>query len=543
MEIQSGRGSSSFATDYPRGQLNSPDSNVVLVHDDAIPELHRCKVSRSNCSRPSSFVELFDPTKDKTFVVAIGGCTSSGKSSLALILSEVFTSLVSENPPATAITSGPPGEIDLNTENAGTLIQDGSFKLEHIEDIEGAKAAASIEKKAIVVSQDDFLLDKKIQLKCSFTNAQSLTDTLFVQNSMKNHSGLYAVNDSTRVPVPGHLSDSDAKAGEQGSISSASTLPSTGNRNHEGVGYPVLEVSGPDIEIDFSMDFLGLVNTILKIKETGIPNEYLKRFSSEVDLEDYKALITKLRKKVAGFAKEQAIFNAEAQFGGYFIKGHIENEGIGNGKASLRPGFAFVEGFRLFASPDAVDEEGPFDFNLEAEKAKVSSYTDRICSCLWDLQKGDNVDTAEQIVAAREVIEAQLATTLRRAKHYMQGLFDLKLFLSVSEPTAKSRRMHRPMYVDAPAGERMPGQMWRSEGYFDQIAWPSFAQTHRWLLDNRETRGFLEEDISMQPVVDATTEETAEWAVSIILSKLGCLEQRARDEARYNHCEEYGNDC
>ncbi|EKD16778.1 uncharacterized protein L3040_006278 [Drepanopeziza brunnea f. sp. 'multigermtubi'] len=535
MEAQSERVSSLSTTDNPRGQPNSPDSNVVLVHENAIPEPHRSEVSCIISNRPSSFVELFDPTKDKTFVVAIGGCTSSGKSSLALILSEVFT-----NPPATADSFGPLGEIDLNMKNAGTLGQDGSFKLEHIEEIEGAKAAASIEKKATVVSQDDFLLDKKIQLKCSFTNAQSLTDTLFVQNSMKNHSGLYAVNDSTRAPVPGHLLDSDVKAGEQGSTSSASTLPSTGN---EGGGYPVLEVSGPNSDVDFSIDFAGLVSTILEIKETGKPNNYLKRFSSEVDLEDCTALIAKLREKVAGFAKEQAILNAEARFGGYFIKGPIENEGIGNGKASLRPGFAFVEGFLLFASPDAVDEEGPFDFNVEAEKVKVSSYTDRICSYLRDLKKGHTVDTAEQIEAAREVIEAQLATTLRRAKHYMQGLFDLKLFLSVSEPTAKNRRMHRPMYIDAPAGERIPGQMWRSEGYFDQIAWPSFAQTHRWLLDNREIRGFLEEDISIQPVVDATTKETAEWAVSTILSKLGCLEQRNRDEARYDHCEEYGNDC
>lgn len=270
-----------------------------------------------------------------------------------------------------------------------------------------------------------------------------------------------------------------------------------------------------------------MATTVETIKDKGTANEYLKRFQPEIKAEGHKELIAKLREQVAVFVENQAILNAEARFSGFLLKGPIENDH----KACLRPVFAFVEGFLTLASPEAIAKSGSYAFKAEAEKWKVWRYVHRLESLYVELAA--TAEIAEELSGEIEVVKAQLDATLLHAKHHMQGLFDLKLFLSVTKSTAKDRRMKKPMYLDASEGERLPGKMWCSEGYFEGVAWPHFTEAHDWLLEGRKSgRSDKEGDVWVQPFVDATAEETAEWAVMVMLKEMGRLESEAREAAR-----------
>lgn len=61
-------------------------------------------------------------------------------------------------------------------------------------------------------------------------------------------------------------------------------------------------------------------------------------------------------------------------------------------------------------------------------------------------------------------------TELQQAREELMGLFDVCLFLPAEKEDARKRRFERKAYVDTEKGDlREPGQMWRSEGYFEDI--------------------------------------------------------------------------
>lgn len=69
--------------------------------------------------------------------------------------------------------------------------------------------------------------------------------------------------------------------------------------------------------------------------------------------------------------------------------------------------------------------------------------------------------------------EPQVKENLRHAKKLYDCL-DLRLYMPLDRATARHRRLNRPPYVDAIAlegGGRQPGQSWKTEGYFDDVAW------------------------------------------------------------------------
>jgi nicotinamide/nicotinate riboside kinase len=98
---------------------------------------------------------------------------------------------------------------------------------------------------------------------------------------------------------------------------------------------------------------------------------------------------------------------------------------------------------------------------------------------------------------------------LQRRK--LMDLLDVKIFLLTSKSEAKERRFARNAYINVEdGGLRRPGQMVRSEGYFERVAWEHYREQFAWLLEGNGEGVFVRpEGMSM--------EETVRWAVDVLL--------------------------
>lgn len=108
--------------------------------------------------------------------------------------------------------------------------------------------------------------------------------------------------------------------------------------------------------------------------------------------------------------------------------------------------------------------------------------------------------------------------------------FDAKLFLYATKETSRKRRFGRRSYADS---EREPWMCWRSESYFDGVAWPAFVAEHAWILDLALPTLAVSELAKAFGVVarmdaDAGMEETLVWAVDSVLESLDAKETAAR---------------
>ncbi|KAG4443896.1 hypothetical protein IFR05_000662 [Cadophora sp. M221] len=434
--------------------------------------------------------------KKKTFVVAISGCSSAGKSVLAKILSTVFSTT--------------------------SIIPDTN--------------EASHHKKTIMISQDDFFQPKALQPLITFLSCPS--DSHFMERSIQNdEQGMYFIAFSGTRPdhPPESLLICTNGSRHTQRTDSFDSTNSDASRAIEGGHRPRYQVTGPMTDCDQALNFVGLVEAINDVKSTGQLTDYTKRFYYEKDMDEFSILIGEMKEKVSGWIKEQVVLNAEARFGGCVVRGPIENDGKngiadeGNGKETLRPQFVFVEGFLLLAPSAPSNNKKVFD--VSAEKVKIEKYTTHLETLSAELLAKHNIDA--EIEGERDVIESQLWATNLAAKNHLQGLFDVKLFLNTSKSEAKRRRFERVIYTDAPAGGRLPGQMWKSEGYFEEAVWKGFENGYSWLLKSEAVQGegnnlATENGVFVEPVQDADIKVCVEWAVDVLLAEMGRLEAEAR---------------
>ncbi|KAG9231672.1 hypothetical protein BJ875DRAFT_110433 [Amylocarpus encephaloides] len=115
-------------------------------------------------------------------------------------------------------------------------------------------------------------------------------------------------------------------------------------------------------------------------------------------------------------------------------------------------------------------------------------------------------------------------TTQDRHRQTLQSCIDIPLFVTTSRVEAKNRRLSRKTYLDPPLGERLPGQMWKGEGYFEDVVWNGYIAESGWLL-NRLSSG--KEDRSREKIQgiwvrskDQSVEETLRWGVETILQDM-----------------------
>jgi nicotinamide/nicotinate riboside kinase len=99
----------------------------------------------------------------------------------------------------------------------------------------------------------------------------------------------------------------------------------------------------------------------------------------------------------------------------------------------------------------------------------------------------------------------------------IRDMFDVRLFLRTSYETAKQRREARSGYVT------LEGFWEDPPGYVDQIVWPNYVKDHKFLFENGDVEGKLDEDVckairlvGMPKDAEQNMTRCLEWAVSVV---------------------------
>jgi hypothetical protein len=249
------------------------------------------------------------------------------------------------------------------------------------------------------------------------------------------------------------------------------------SKEHEKNSTHKYRITGPNADCNESVNFSALLEAVNIVLSGGVPPSTgmsQSHVSADSLAEKHSELIARMAEKIAAWTKAQAVLNAEARFEGHFVSSPIENASKNKeAKASIRPTLCFVEGFLLFSN-----------------------------------SRGD--------------------TETLSKKASLMSLFNIKLFLPATKDAAKKCRFSRPVYTDQPKGLRLPGQLWKTEGYFDKIVWEQFEKEHAWLI---KEDGAKKLGIRVREKMEADIEETVEWAVDAILAEMEreCAEKRAKE--------------
>lgn len=299
-----------------------------------------------------------DPTNSTTvgestpaFLVGIAGSSSSGKTTLSLLLSEVFT----------AVQSPIHGRIDEPT--------------------------------VLTISQDDYFLSKDACPLTTFT---------------------------PRLPADAFVVDGQTR-----------------------------QITTADTDCLASIDWQRLLRDVdaflqgVKVAasqddgETAHQAELRTYRKNMTCLAPYLLLVQDMACAIRQRVEEQVQLNEQAAFAGKYFRADSL------GRPTLACQIGVVEGFLLFAR----------------EAARIP---------LTEKQNGTH--------KANDVSTAGRRTFNEATRQCQEAILDRlheRLFLVVDKDIAFQRRFSRDAYIDAPDGARLPGQMWRSEGYFEVIyKWP-----------------------------------------------------------------------
>jgi hypothetical protein len=208
------------------------------------------------------------------------------------------------------------------------------------------------------------------------------------------------------------------------------------------------------------------------------------------------------------------------------------------------PKIQIIEAFLLFSDPSTI-------LSSDSDTSRISRLLTVFHTFLLKLednsaklaQKGH---IGEDYENERTQIEQHIQAINSICKRGMMEHFSCKLWLTTSENAARERRFTRPAYIDIKdGGLREPGQMWKTEGYFEQVAWKRHLEKHEWLVGENEGDGELgryKEGIHVR-AEDLGVEGTVRWAVGAILEEMGKLaegEQKVSNGATCGSCEDCG---
>ncbi|TGO35682.1 hypothetical protein BHYA_0150g00300 [Botrytis hyacinthi] len=367
----------------------------------------------------------------KALTVAISGCTSSGKTTLALLLSEIFSS------PTTKISAGNESPHISKEDNLGD-----------------AKATHSF---TTIIHQDAFFIPKADCPLVQFNSAPN--DICFVKESLaqKNENSVYF-------------------------------YARTGTDGEEDV-----QITGPNTDCMEAVNFGYLLRMVQAAQANDPEPEMCVQYKDDADknklIEQYSGVIESMRRRV----------------GEYLTLG-TGNRMRNDIDTGYNYGWIFVEGFLLFSKALDSDDKSSW---LDA----LSEVEDRCAGRSENVRQEFKKEAALKESKVMRAKEENVA-----AKAALMQEFDIKLFLPTSKEVAKERRLSRFPYIDFPAGGRCPGQMWKSEGYFEEVVWKGYEDSFDWLL--RETGKENVDGVFVRTTVDDTVENTVYWAVDIILQFL-----------------------
>jgi hypothetical protein len=460
--------------------------------------------SSSNCTEPESDVftgygsTTAEPKKDINMItIAISGASSSGKTTLAMFLAEILKGVsfsIRDKASFTNTVNGVPYGPKINNNMSGN--PPGASNA-------GASSETELAR-AIVVREDDYFKNKSTCPSSTFISSSN--DSLFIQRSIQHGELLNYTANQVKAQ------DNDAAVTESGVFRNIS-------RSHLHVmnAYrpQIFSVTGPNLDCYDAIDVHAITKDIIDIKKTRVMSQHaqqrhdiasLRSISSEEDLANMLAkhagLVASMREQVDWVLRRVQNNNNEDKDDTHNFVGRYDlNDPEMNTRATLArmaSEVCIVEGFLLFPTPPSPDIK---DF-------------------------------------------APISNSIKQA-HTMNNHFDVKLFLPTSKEVARERRFRRGCYVDAPHGDRAVGQMWKTEGYFEEVVWKNYVRENAWLFDGGETNiegktpklptgggfemsgrwAFPSESakllrVCMRPRVDDSFESTVEWAVKTILSEV-----------------------
>ncbi|KAF7894741.1 uncharacterized protein EAF01_010191 [Botrytis porri] len=371
-------------------------------------------------------------TTPKALTVAISGCSSSGKTTLALLLSEIFSS----SPTTKHSTGRKPPDIS-EEKNLGD--------------------AKAIHPFTTIIHQDAFFIPKSDCPLVQFNSAPS--DEHFLKESL-------AQNNENPVYL----------------------YARTGMNGEEDV-----QITGPNTDCMEAVNFGNLLRMVRAAQANNSEPKMCVQYIDDGDkmklIEQYSGVIESMRRKIRE----------------YFASG-TGNRMRNDAFAGFNYRWVFVEGFLLFSEALPSDDRSSW---FGASSEVKDHCAERSGNVRQEFEK-------EAALKENEIMRAKEKIVL--AKAALMQEFDIKLFLPTSKEVAKERRLSRFLYIDFPAGGRYPGQMWKSEGYFEEVVWKGYEDSFSWLL--RETGKEHVDGVFVRTTVDDTIENTVYWAVDIILQFL-----------------------
>ncbi|KAG4028200.1 hypothetical protein MFRU_023g00370 [Monilinia fructicola] len=412
---------------HPPRQSYKTSSSVTILEKFNIPD-----------PDPGIKVEKVTPNTRGVLTVAICGCTSSGKTTLALLLSKIFSSLSSTK----------------------ELIDDNSPFDSEKDSLDNSQVTTRLKTPFTTTIHQDAFFIPKAYCPCVIFNS-TRNDKNFMRESL-----------TRTIENP---------------VYSYSWADTEKERN--------VRIIGPNTDCTEAVDFGSLLRKVQAAQSRKVEPGNSTHSKEDADknklIVQYSGVIASMRRKV----KERLTLATTGNALG-------NRDGIEN----FINGWVFVEGFLLFSKIMPCDDRSlGFDEPDEGFFAEVAE----------DLQSKFK---KELVLMEKEILRIKKESI--PSKEALMKAFDVKLFLPTSKEVAKHRRLSRLPYVDFPAGGRHPGQMWKSEGYFDDVVWKGYEDSYDWLLKGGGKENVNVNEVCVRPTFDDTVENTVEWAIDIILEVL-----------------------
>ena len=232
------------------------------------------------------------------------------------------------------------------------------------------------------------------------------------------------------------------------------------------------KVCGPDSDAATAVDFALLRKDVAALAGSGVVSEELEKERCDRGLgmveEPEKVIAVSDSRARPPSLQSQCEAILEENFGGLISE---LQKSVAMALKGSKIKFAFVEGFLLFANPNKTPKPNALEWN----------------------------------------------------RHILHAALDIPIFLPTSKTVAKERRFSRKAYLDAPEGERLPGQMWKGEGYFEEVVWKDYLDEFGWILDQLvdgkvSAKSEKVDGVWVRTGEDVGIEKTVRWAVRTVVA-------------------------
>ncbi|PMD46787.1 hypothetical protein L207DRAFT_577632 [Hyaloscypha variabilis F] len=460
----------------------------------------------------------------RPFTIAISGCSSAGKSALAFLLAEIFA--------------------EPDTTNKVPIIHGDSFFMpKHLCPLVTYSSAPNDTAFCQMTIEDVRIGEYVISWDGTRANNAFMQYTPPTTNNIPSYAGSIASFESPELDENNRPEVHDRVPSQE----PVATTFSVSSTLHEGGRRKVFTVSGPDTDCDEAVNFVRMFEALKSIsKDNEIEDvaENLGTMNLEHDTEygtdsedggvPLSSSISEYSEDggVPLFPKQPEIEDLAPPFPFLSIDIaalHAQHaELISSMRAKIQEFLAEISkeikhaDYRVLPAILQPPHYHPSDNGLDTTPLLTDLQTHLRTLTSISHQLAQSSDISSPLEAQRTLTESKIQSLNLTCKRAMSSLFSAKLWLSTSAAAAKERRFSRQVYMDVKeGGMREPGQMWKTEGYWEQVAWRNYVKEHEWLVgkDGEGEMGGVREGVYVR-AQDLGVEDTVRWAVGSVLEEL-----------------------